>query len=317
MCGSFKQHSKETGPHPSPRLTNCSRSFSYFSCNKPLCESTRDVFEKQTQEISMSYVLKLKTCPDNPAYSCVFEPPNSKLFENLAWLHLLASEFYHCLRIQRLAWMWLMTSQCQIPPWSRSEPQICLSLTKYKKYTTNPEVYKQAFLKITIMRCFNCNKFGQQSNVVEQQQSANDVGKINTKKSVRDPWYAQIAKVLMLFLPKIARSGRRRRRFNAFALKNASLSLKPDSTHSRWKTHLLPWSQTVGRGNVPFEWFHCSCIICWRGQQEKNGQICGLSDRSHLGFFGHSSADCPFCFTCSWRSRIGICLLYTSDAADD
>ena len=35
------------------------------------------------------------------------------------------------------------------PPWSQSEPQICLSLTKYKKDTTNPEVYKQAFLEIT------------------------------------------------------------------------------------------------------------------------------------------------------------------------
>ena len=29
----------------------------------------------------MNYVLKLKTCPNSPAYSCVFEPPNSKLFE--------------------------------------------------------------------------------------------------------------------------------------------------------------------------------------------------------------------------------------------
>ena len=29
----------------------------------------------------MNYVLKLKTCLDNPAYSCVFEPPNSKRFE--------------------------------------------------------------------------------------------------------------------------------------------------------------------------------------------------------------------------------------------
>ena len=35
------------------------------------------------------------------------------------------------------------------PPWSQSEPQICLSLTKYKKDTTNPEVYKPAFLKET------------------------------------------------------------------------------------------------------------------------------------------------------------------------
>ena len=48
---------------------------------------------------------------------------------------------------------------------------------------------------------------------------------------MRDPRYAQIAKVLRLFLPKIDRSGRRRRKFNAFALKNASPSLKPGS----WK----------------------------------------------------------------------------------
>ena len=34
-------------------------------------------------------------------------------------------------------------------PWSQSEPQIYLSLTKYKKDSTNPEVYKQAFLEIT------------------------------------------------------------------------------------------------------------------------------------------------------------------------
>ena len=33
------------------------------------------------KKLSMNHVLKLKTCPDNPAYSCVFEPPNSKFFE--------------------------------------------------------------------------------------------------------------------------------------------------------------------------------------------------------------------------------------------
>ena len=41
------------------------------------------------------------------------------------------------------------TTVTDIPPWSQSEPQICLSLTKYKKDSTNPEVYKQAFLEIT------------------------------------------------------------------------------------------------------------------------------------------------------------------------
>ena len=39
IWGSFKQHSKETGPHPSPRVTNRSWSFSYFPSSKPLGES--------------------------------------------------------------------------------------------------------------------------------------------------------------------------------------------------------------------------------------------------------------------------------------
>ena len=41
------------------------------------------------------------------------------------------------------------TTVSDTPPWSQSEPQICLFLTKYKKDTTNPEVYKEAFLEIT------------------------------------------------------------------------------------------------------------------------------------------------------------------------
>ena len=41
------------------------------------------------------------------------------------------------------------TTVSDTPPWNQFEPQICLSLTKYKKYSTNPEVYKQAFFEIT------------------------------------------------------------------------------------------------------------------------------------------------------------------------
>ena len=33
------------------------------------------------RKLSMNYVLKRKSCPNNPAYSCVFEPPNSELSE--------------------------------------------------------------------------------------------------------------------------------------------------------------------------------------------------------------------------------------------
>ena len=37
--------------------------------------------KNRRKKLSMNYVLKLKTCPDNPAYSCVFESPNSKHVE--------------------------------------------------------------------------------------------------------------------------------------------------------------------------------------------------------------------------------------------
>ena len=33
------------------------------------------------KKLSMNYVLKLNACQNNPAYSCVFEPSNLKLFE--------------------------------------------------------------------------------------------------------------------------------------------------------------------------------------------------------------------------------------------
>ena len=41
------------------------------------------------------------------------------------------------------------TTVSDTTPRSQSEPQICLSLTKYNKHTANPEVYKQTFLEIT------------------------------------------------------------------------------------------------------------------------------------------------------------------------
>ncbi len=94
--------------------------------------------------------LKLKTCPDNPAYSCVFEPPNSKLFEKSSLTPPLGLRILPLFEDSKIDLDVVDdTTVSDTPPWSQSEPQICLSLTKYKKDTTNPEVYKQAFLEIT------------------------------------------------------------------------------------------------------------------------------------------------------------------------
>ena len=45
-------------------------------------------------KLSLNYVLKLKSLPKKTAYSCVFEPENTKLFKNRSQrFHFLASAF--------------------------------------------------------------------------------------------------------------------------------------------------------------------------------------------------------------------------------
>ena len=101
--------------HNTDQLSSpCSWSFSNFSCNKPLCESSRDVFEKQTQETVNVLCFKTKNLIIQ-LIAVFLNHQTQNSLKNPAWLHLLAFEFYHCLRIQTLTWMWLMTPQCQIP----------------------------------------------------------------------------------------------------------------------------------------------------------------------------------------------------------
>ena len=80
----------------------------------------------------MNYVLKLKTCPNNPSISCVFEPPNSKLFEKSKLtlphgLHVLP--LFEDSKIDLGVVDDIMVSAT--PPWSQPEPHMFLSLTKF------------------------------------------------------------------------------------------------------------------------------------------------------------------------------------------
>ena len=91
------------------------------------------------RKLSMNYVLKLKTCPDNPAWSCVVEPPNSKHLENSSLTPPLGLSIPPLFEDSKIDLDVVdNTTETDTPPWSQSEPQICLSLTKYKKDTTNP-----------------------------------------------------------------------------------------------------------------------------------------------------------------------------------
>ena len=77
---------------------------------------------------------------------CVFEPPNSKLFEKSKLtppLGLRVLPLFEDSKIDLGVVDDVTVSDT--PPWSLPEPHICLSLAKFKKECTIPEVYKRAF----------------------------------------------------------------------------------------------------------------------------------------------------------------------------
>ena len=101
-------------------------------------------------KLSLNYVLKLKYLPENPAYSCVFEPENIKLFEESESKipplgirilpHLEKSKLD--LKLFDDAPLW------DIAPWKLLAPAVCLDLANFKKDTAKPETYKQFYLQL-------------------------------------------------------------------------------------------------------------------------------------------------------------------------
>ena len=73
--------SETIGSDPPSGLANRVVCFPHISCSKSIHRSTRTVINYSPIKIVLNYVLKLKSLPENPAYSCVFEPENTKLFE--------------------------------------------------------------------------------------------------------------------------------------------------------------------------------------------------------------------------------------------
>ena len=79
--------------------------------------------KNRRKKLSMNYVLKLKTCPDNPAYSCVFEPPNSKLLEKSSLTPPLGLRVLPLFEDSKIDLDVVDdTTVSDTPPWSQSEP---------------------------------------------------------------------------------------------------------------------------------------------------------------------------------------------------
>ena len=101
-------------------------------------------------KLSLNYVLKLKSLPENPAYSCVFEPENTKLFEAAeSKVPPLGIRIIPHLEKSKLNLNLVDdASPLDIIPWKLSIPVVRFDLTSFKKDTTNTEIYKQLYLQL-------------------------------------------------------------------------------------------------------------------------------------------------------------------------
>ena len=101
-------------------------------------------------KLSLTYVLKLKSLPENPAYSCVFEPENTQLFEeSKSKVPPLGIRILPRLEKSKLNLNLVDDAPTlDIVPWKLSVLAVRFDLASFKKHTTNPETYKQLYLQL-------------------------------------------------------------------------------------------------------------------------------------------------------------------------
>ena len=84
-------------------------------------------------KLSLNYVLKLKSLPENPAYSCVFEPEDIKLFEESeSKIPPLGIRILPRLEKSKLDLNLIDDApSLDIAPWKLSAPAVRLDLDKF------------------------------------------------------------------------------------------------------------------------------------------------------------------------------------------
>ena len=101
-------------------------------------------------KLSLNYVLKLESLPENPPYSCVFEPENIQLSEeSKSKIPPFGIRILPHLEKSKISLN--LTDDApslDITPWTLSAPTVRFDLTKLKKDTANPETYKQFCLHL-------------------------------------------------------------------------------------------------------------------------------------------------------------------------
>ena len=149
--------SKPTGSDPPSGFAYRAGGFSHISCPKYLRGGTRTTLASRHLKPSINYVLKLKSLPKTPGYSCVFEPENIKLFqESESKIPPLGIHILPHLEESKLDLNLIDDApSVDIAPWMLSAPTVRFVLTKFKKDTTNLETYRQIYFRISCLKKFS------------------------------------------------------------------------------------------------------------------------------------------------------------------
>ena len=85
---------KQLDPIHHQGLRNALGAFRTSPAQRLYIEAHEPSLTTRRLKLSLNYGLKLKSLPENPAYSCVFEPENKLFEEPESKVHLLASAFF-------------------------------------------------------------------------------------------------------------------------------------------------------------------------------------------------------------------------------
>ena len=160
-----------------------------------------------------------------------------------------------------------------------------------------PKEIKVGYLKVKVdlfipnpLRCFNCNGFGHTNQRCKSTAKGTQCGKDKHEGGCDGPKICSNCNGSHASSAKDCPIWQKEKEIQRIRVEKRISFLKTDSWY--------------GRRRHPQ--YLISPFLTWLTRRRKNGKVCDMSGRASLGFFRHSSSDCPFCCVCLWLSRIGF-----------
>ena len=128
----------------------CSGTFRTSPIESLQMETGEPPLDTRRLKLSLQYYMKMKTNPENPAYSCVVNPEFNKLFNNkpgtIPTLNIRLQPHLEDMEVDLDAISVVHPPECA--PWLLQQPNILFNLSDLKKGDTCPLVFQSMLLEL-------------------------------------------------------------------------------------------------------------------------------------------------------------------------